>query len=279
MSKNKRPGSRSGRKAKARRKAIRDRVEAESNPTQGTHESARPDVPFPEQVDLIEQIEAMAEGEPDEIERAVPAPSEAPGPSHSEDLVPVHTEGPEFGPIHSDPLGSPRSALAEALLEIGELEERGAYELSLERLVTLQDDQPDSAVVLTRMGSVLGSLGRFGEAEAALERANRMSPDDVDVRAGMGIVEFKRGLYDQAEATLRWVCGRQADHGPAHLYRGEALNLLGRIDEALASLERASELDPDNARIYQALGVIYDKRREPDEAARMYKRARELEHR
>lgn len=253
MSKNKRPGSRTGRKAKARRKANRDGVEAESNPTQGTHESARPDVPFPEQVDLLEQIEAMAEGEPDEMERSVPAPS--------------------------DPLGSPRSALTEALLQIGELEERGAYELSLERLVTLQAEQPDSAVVLTRMGSVLGSLGRFGEAEAALERANRMSPDDVDIRAGMGIVEFKRGLYDQAEATLRWVCGRQAYHGPAHLYRGEALNLLGRIDEALASLERASELDPDNARIYQALGVIYDKRREPDEAARMYKRARELERR
>lgn len=279
MSKNKRSRSRGGRKANVRREANRNGAEDGSNRAQGTHESAQPDAPLPEQVDLLEEISAMVKGESDEREIAVPAPSEAPGLGPPGDLVPLHTEEPDVGPIHSDSVGSPRSALAEALLQIGELEERGAYELSLERLVTLQADQPDSAVVLARMGSVLGSLGRFGEAEAALERANRMSPDDVDIRAGMGIVEFKRGLCDQAEATLRWVCERQADHGPAHLYRGEALNLLGRIDEALASLERASELDPDNPRIYQTLGVIYDKRREPDEAARMYKRARELERR
>ncbi len=234
--------------------------------TQGTHESEQPDAPCPEQVDLLDEIESISEGEPDATEVAVPVPAEAPVPA----------KAPEAGPTDTDPLGPPLSVLAEALSQIGELEERGAYDLSLERLVTLQADQPDSAVVLARIGSVLGSLGRFGEAEAALERAHRMSPDDVDIRAGMGIIEFKRGLYDQAEATLRWVCDRQADHGPAHLYRGEALNLLGRIDEGLAALERASELDPDNPRIYQTLGMIYDKRREPDEAARMYKRAREL---
>lgn len=268
MSKNRKSGSSSGRKGKARRKANPHGADPESHPTPWTPESEQPDSPLPEQVDLIEEIQAMSEGETDEAELAVQVPSEAPGLGPPEDLVPVLVEGSE--------LGSPRSALAESLRQIDELEERGAYDLSLERLVILQADHPESAVVLTRLGSVLGSLGRFGEAEAALERANQMSPDDVDVRAGIGIIEFKRGLYGQAEATLQWVCDRRPDHGPAHLYRGEALNLLGRIDEALASSGRASELDPHNPRIFQTLGVIYDKRREPDEAALMYKRAREL---
>jgi len=265
VSKGKRSSSRSGRRGKARREENRPGAEAESHLTQGTHETEQQDSPLPEQVDLLDEIE---ERQPDEMGVAVPVPAEAP--------VPVPAEGFEAGPINTEPLEPPLSGLAESLLRIRELEERGAYDLSLERLVALQAEQPDSVVVLARMGSVLGSLGRFGEAEAALERAHRLSPDDVDIRAGMGIVEFKRGLYDQAEATLRWVCDRQADHGPAHLYRGEALHLLGRIDEALAALERASELDPDNPRVYQTLGMIYDKRRDPEQAARMYKRAAEL---
>lgn len=268
MSNHKKSGSRSGGKGRARQQANRHRAEAGSHLTPATQDTEEPDATLPEQADLLAEFESMSEGDPEHTEAAIPLPAEA--------LDPVAAEDFEAGPIGTEPLGAPRSALDESLLQIGELEERGAYHLSLERLVALQADQPDSAAVLARIGSVLGSLGRFGEAEAALEQAYRMSPDDLDIRAGMGIVEFKRGLYDQAEATLRWVCDRQPDHGPAHLYRGEALHLLGRIDEALAALVRASELDPDNPRIYQTLGMIYDKRREPNEAARMYKRAGEL---
>ena len=264
MSRRKKLGSQSGRRAKARKKGNRPGAEGESHLTQGTPETEPPDSPRLEQGDLLDEIESVPERQPDEMEVAVPVPA-----------VPV-PEGFEAGPINNEPLEPPPSGLDESLLRISELEESGAYDLSLERLMALQAEQPDNVAVLARIGSVLGSLGRFGEAEAALQWAHRLSPDDVDVRAGMGIVEFKRGLYDQAESTLQWVCDRQADHGPAHLYRGEALNLLGRIDEALSVLERASELDPDNPRVYHTLGVIYDKRREPDEAARMYKRARAL---
>lgn len=260
MSKRKRPGRRSGRKGDALHKANQHGSKAGSHLDQARHESEQPDAPLQEQVDLLDEIESISEGESDKAEVAVPVPAEA----------------PEAGPINAQPLGPPLSALAESLLQIGELEECGAYDLALERLVALQDEQPDSVVVLARIGSVLGSLGRFGDAEAALERAHRISPDDVDIRAGMGILQFRRGLYDEAEEALRWVCDLQADHGPAYLYRGEALNRLGRLDEALAALERASELDADNPKVYQTLGMIYDKRSDPDEAALMYKRAREL---
>ncbi|GMR14310.1 MAG: hypothetical protein BMS9Abin29_2559 [Gemmatimonadota bacterium] len=126
-----------------------------------------------------------------------------------------------------------------------------------------------------RKGDSRRKADRHG-ADAALARAHRISPDDVASRAGMGILQFRRGLYDEAEATLRWVCDRREDHGPAHLHRGEALNRLGRIDDALAALERARRLDPDNPKVYQTLGMIHDKRSDPDHAALMYKRARNL---
>ena len=50
----------------------------------------------------------------------------------------------------------------------------------------------------------------------------------------------------------------------ATVLRGEALNRLGRSDEALDVLLRAVELDPDNARAYQVMGMIYDRKRMPE---------------
>jgi Flp pilus assembly protein TadD len=72
------------------------------------------------------------------------------------------------------------------------------------------------------------------------------------------------------------VCGQDPDHAAAHLYRGEALNRLGRVDEALEVLERARVLSPDHARIYYLLGILYDRKYLREEASAMYRRAREL---
>jgi Flp pilus assembly protein TadD len=74
---------------------------------------------------------------------------------------------------------------------------------------------------------------------------------------------------------LRPVCDGDPDHAAAHYYRGEALNRLGRVEEALEVLLRAVELQPDDPRAYHTLGRLYDRRNEPDKAARMYRLARE----
>jgi superkiller protein 3 len=75
---------------------------------------------------------------------------------------------------------------------------------------------------------------------------------------------------------LAAVCRENPDHGLAYYYRGEALNRLGRVDEAMAALERALELLPRNSRAYYTLGILLDKKNRPEEAALMYKKAREL---
>jgi Flp pilus assembly protein TadD len=53
------------------------------------------------------------------------------------------------------------------------------------------------------------------------------------------------------------------------------LNRLGRVDEALTVLARATRLPPVNPRVFYLLGILYDRRNLPDEAAVMYRRARE----
>ena len=156
------------------------------------------------------------------------------------------------------------------------LDEIGSHELALEQFEAARAIEPENVEVLTNLGAALGALGRYDEAERELRRAQRLEPDSVGVRASLGVLLFRRGLYAQSEAELRWVCERDETHGPAHFYRGEALNRLGRWDQALEALERAVHLQPHNARAFYTMGILYDRKHLPREAQAMYRRAREL---
>jgi len=98
----------------------------------------------------------------------------------------------------------------------------------------------------------------------------------VEAHASLGILFYRRGVYAQAEAELRWVCEQDPQHGNAFFYRGEALNRLGRVEEAMEALEQTTVLQPDNAKAFYTLGILYDRKHLPEEAALMYRRSREL---
>jgi len=137
--------------------------------------------------------------------------------------------------------------------------------------------EPDNVEVLTNLASTLTSLSRYEDAEGAVRRAQKVDPDDLRVRLALGILYFRRGLYAQAEAELRWVCARDRQSGPAFYYRGEALNRLNRYDEAVQALEHAATLMPNDPKPVYTLGHLYDRRHQPEEAAEMYRRARRLQ--
>ncbi len=155
-------------------------------------------------------------------------------------------------------------------------DELGRLELALEQFEAAGLIEPENVEILNNHGSVLGAMGRYDEAGELLRRAQRLAPEDVSVRASMGILHCRRGVYAMAEADLGWVCEQDDAHGSAFYYRGEALNRLGRFDEALQALERATVLQPQNAKAFYTLGHLYDRKHMGEEAALMYRRAREL---
>jgi Flp pilus assembly protein TadD len=99
---------------------------------------------------------------------------------------------------------------------------------------------------------------------------------NAQVRGNLGILLYRRGLYQQAEEELAAACRLAPDHGLAHYYRGETLNRLERLDEAMEALERAVEILPSHSRAYYALGILLDRKNRPEEAAVMYRKSREL---
>lgn len=159
------------------------------------------------------------------------------------------------------------------------LDELRQYESALEHFAAAEQIAPENVEVLTNYAATLTSIARYDQADALLRRAQRLDAESVSVRAAIGILYFRRGLYAQSETELRWVCARDRDHGQAFYYRGEALNRLGRFDEARQAMERAKALLPNDPRPFYTLGHLYDRQHQAAEAAEMYRQARRLQKR
>jgi Flp pilus assembly protein TadD len=96
------------------------------------------------------------------------------------------------------------------------------------------------------------------------------------VFVSLGTIGVRRGLYAQAEEDLKRAIELDPKSPSAHHYRGEALNQIGRVDEALGMLEQAARLDPTNPRTYYVMGIVLDKKGRSQEAGAMFRRSREL---
>jgi Flp pilus assembly protein TadD len=156
------------------------------------------------------------------------------------------------------------------------LDEMGDPEGAVAQLRAAKRIDPHNQEVLGNLSAALGAMGRYADAEEELRLAVRLDPSNLEIRANLGLLLFRRGLYEQAAAELAVVCAGRPDDGLPLFYRGEALNRLGRVEEAIKALERVTELIPGNPRAYYTLGVLFDKKNAPDRAAAMYRKAREL---
>jgi Flp pilus assembly protein TadD len=156
------------------------------------------------------------------------------------------------------------------------LDEKGDHEGAVTYLRAARQLDPHNQEVLGNLGAALAALGRYAEAEGEFRAAFRLDPGNLQIRANLGILLFRRGLYEQAIAELEVVCKAKPEDGFPLFYQGEALNRLGRVDEAIRALQRVTELVPNYQKAYYTLGVLFDKKNLPERAAAMYRKSREL---
>ncbi len=155
-------------------------------------------------------------------------------------------------------------------------DELGHHELAIEEFLAAQKLDPDNVEALSHLAATYGALGRFAKADRAIASAVGIDPVNLQARVCEAILSFRKGLYAEAEVQLKEICDRNPSHGPAHFYRGEALNRLGRVDEALKAMERTIQLQPRNWRAYHTLGMLFDRKEDRERASEMYQQAREL---
>jgi serine/threonine-protein kinase len=85
-------------------------------------------------------------------------------------------------------------------------------------------------------------LGRFDEAAAELERAQRIDPLSLAIQVSVGLVHYYAGHFDQAVVEYQKAIELDSRFDVAHLFLGRVLTELGQHDEAIAELESAQRL-------------------------------------
>ena len=114
----------------------------------------------------------------------------------------------------------------------------------------------------------------FPRARTAALRAIALDPTLAEAHASLGFVRF---LYDrawvEAESEFRQSIALNENYAPAHQFYSDLLKAMGRLDEALAEIERALELDPLSLSINTALGHVLYLSRQYDRAIVQYRKA------
>jgi Flp pilus assembly protein TadD len=156
------------------------------------------------------------------------------------------------------------------------LDASGDHAGALAELDRALEMDPEHTTLLTNRGALLGTLGRYAAAERDLRRVLRVEPANVEALYNLGVVMTKKGLWGEAVPHLQRVTELAPERAAAFYYLGEALNHVDDLLGALAAYQRATELQPHNARALYGLGIIYDRLARPDDAALMYRKAREI---
>jgi len=156
------------------------------------------------------------------------------------------------------------------------LTRRGELAQALEQYEAARELLPEDPTLVLELAETLIGLRRFDPAERELRRLVKFQPTNGSAYLQLGIVSFRRGLYAQAEQELQRATELLPHVASAFFYRGEALNQLSRLDEAMQMLDRTVQLDPENSRAYYLMGILYDKKNLPHEAAPYYRKAREV---
>lgn len=122
------------------------------------------------------------------------------------------------------------------------------------------------------------ALGRSDAALALGEEGIRLHPHSAPLLLHVGAVHERRGDWPAAEALYRRACEEDPTLPQAHKALGDALYRRGAYDEACESYQTAARLAPAlGDDVYFKLGNIHYKRREREEAIRLWRRALELD--
>jgi tetratricopeptide (TPR) repeat protein len=151
----------------------------------------------------------------------------------------------------------------------------GDYQGAAELYRVAAAADPADIPALLGLGAALLGLGQYEAAEREIRRALRVAPEEPAVHLQLGVALFKRAVYAAAAASLRRTVELDPACIKAYLLLGESHNQLNEPDDAIAALEQVVRAE-SNPRAYYALGIAYDRKGQPERAAEMYRRSREL---
>jgi Flp pilus assembly protein TadD len=149
-------------------------------------------------------------------------------------------------------------------IDIGELEEAEAHyreSLAIEAQPAIYND----------LGFVLERQGMTEEATVQYRKSLELDPESASARYNLAASLARSGEFPEAERHFRAALEKKPNT-QTHAGLGFVLWQLDRVDEAIAQLQHAIEVDPENAAAYDQLGTILVQQGKLEEAASTYRR-------
>lgn len=116
----------------------------------------------------------------------------------------------------------------------------------------------------------------LGQATESARQAELRNPDLAPVLRVNGVLDFRAGRYERAEAEYRRAIELDPGNSDGHRRLGQVLERNNQLDEALAEYRMSLRADPVYYRNYQDLGSFYFERADYSEAASYLAKAVEL---
>jgi len=144
---------------------------------------------------------------------------------------------------------------APVLADVDLLNAGGRYAESLTALKRALETFPGDKDLLLAKASTLYAWGRLREAYREFLRAEEAGFVGPTLDIWLGWTCHQIGKPDEAESRMRKVVAERSDSAEAHFGLGVVLASAQRYDEAIASYERALDLEPDHKHCMTNLGI------------------------
>ncbi|HET9535555.1 MAG TPA: tetratricopeptide repeat protein, partial [Mesorhizobium sp.] len=134
------------------------------------------------------------------------------------------------------------------------------------------DGNADDARMLTHMAGIMAQAGKGEKALSVLDRAIELEPESGEAYFTKGLLLLNLKRPAEAEQAMRAGIARAPDNAIGHYHLGRILLEVGKVDDAMASFERAITVNSAFEPAYLALASMHEARHEKDQAVAVLKK-------
>lgn len=127
--------------------------------------------------------------------------------------------------------------------------------------------------IQSSIAQTMEQRGDLKAARAAWAQLLERDPENAHAAWRLAVVTDRLGHFDKSEPLYRQAVKRNPQHVELLCDYGYSLYLQQRWAESGRLLERAAELEPENARVQNNLGLLYASTERVQEAAMAFRRA------